>query len=284
MMERIVHANGVDLCTEAFGDPADPPILLVMGTGASMVWWEDDFCRMLAERRRYVIRYDHRDTGRSATYEPGRPGYTGADLCDDAAGVLEALAIPEAHVVGLSAGGGIAQELALSHAERVLSLTIISCSPAVPGHRPLPAPTEPFMRFVAGVEVDWSDRASVTEYLVGYSRVLAGEERPFDEDAARDLVVRDLERARDFAAAQNHDLMRHEPRTLEPLSSIGVATLVIHGTADPMFPPAHGEALASEIPGARLMALDGAGHGLYRADWDSVAEAIAAHTADGATG
>src|SRR5215207_8461066 len=91
--ERMVQANGVDLCTQAFGDPAEPPILLVMGTGASMLWWEDGFCRMLADRGRYVIRYDHRDTGRSTTYEPGRPGYTGTDLCDDASGVLEAYAI-----------------------------------------------------------------------------------------------------------------------------------------------------------------------------------------------
>ena len=274
----MVHANGVDLCTEAFGDPADPPILLVMGTGASMIWWEDGFCRMLAERGRYVIRYDHRDTGRSTTYEPGRPGYTGTDLCDDAAGVLEAYAIGAAHVVGVSAGGGIGQLLALDYAERLLSLTIISSSPALPGERGLPPVTERFARFVASVDVDWSDPGSVLEYLVGYSRMLAGGERRFDETAARDLIRRDLERARNFASAQNHDLLRDEPRSREPLSSVGVPTLVIHGTADPMFPLEHGEALAEAIPGTRLMALEGAGHGLYRADWAVVTDAIAGHT------
>jgi pimeloyl-ACP methyl ester carboxylesterase len=82
--------DGVELCTESFGEPSDPPILLVMGMGASMLWWEEDFCRMLADGGRFVIRYDHRDTGRSVSYEPGRPGYTGTDLVDDAVRVLDA--------------------------------------------------------------------------------------------------------------------------------------------------------------------------------------------------
>ena len=93
MTERIIEANGVELCTEPFGDPAEPPILLIMGLGASMLWWEDGFCRMLADGGRFVIRYDHRDTGRSVTYPPGHPGYTGADLTADAAGVLDAYGI-----------------------------------------------------------------------------------------------------------------------------------------------------------------------------------------------
>ena len=100
MTERMIEANGVELCTEPFGDPADPPILLVMGIGASMLWWEEGFCRMLAGGERFVIRYDHRDTGRSITYQLGRPGYTGTDLVADAAGVLDAYRIPAAHVVG----------------------------------------------------------------------------------------------------------------------------------------------------------------------------------------
>jgi pimeloyl-ACP methyl ester carboxylesterase len=94
--------------TESFGDRSDPPVLLIMGTGASMLWWEDGFCRMLAEGRRFVIRYDHRGTGRSVTYEPGGPGSTGADLADDAVAVLDAYDIPAAHVVGVSAGGALA--------------------------------------------------------------------------------------------------------------------------------------------------------------------------------
>jgi pimeloyl-ACP methyl ester carboxylesterase len=279
LAERIIEANGVELCTERFGDPADPPILLIMGMGASMLWWEDGFCRMLAGGGRFVIRYDHRDTGRSVTYEPGRPEYTGADLVRDAAGVLDAYRIPAAHVVGVSAGGAFAQLLALDFADRVLSLALISTSPALAGERELPPPAKRLARFLATVEVDWSDAASMIDYLVDYSHVLAGGQRPFDEAAARELVRRDVERARNFAAAQNHDALRDGELSREPLSLITVPTLVIHGTVDPLFPLEHGEALAAEIPGARLLALEGAGHGVDRADWDAIVRAMVEHTA-----
>jgi pimeloyl-ACP methyl ester carboxylesterase len=278
--ERMIEANGIELCTESFGDPVDPPILLIMGTGASMLWWEEGFCRILADDGRYVIRYDHRDTGRSVSYEPGRPGYTGDDLVADAAGVLDAHAIPAAHVVGASAGGALAQLLALAHPDRILSLTLISTSFAVPTRRELPAPTAEFGRGMAGLELDWSDRESVIEYLVAYSRVVAGGERPFDEAAARDLARRDVERARDFAATQNHDLLHGEESAARPLAAIAAPTLVIHGTADPMFPIGHGEALADEIPNARLLRLEGAGHGVERADWHTIAGAVLSHTAE----
>src|SRR5215207_8086727 len=135
MTEQAIRANGVELCTEPFGDPADPPILLIMSTGASMLWWEEGFCRMLVERGRFVLRYDHRDTGRSVTYEPGRPGYSGADLVADAGGVLDAYEIPAAHLVGVSAGGALAQRVALDHPDRVSSLVMISTSPVLPGER-----------------------------------------------------------------------------------------------------------------------------------------------------
>jgi pimeloyl-ACP methyl ester carboxylesterase len=274
----MVEANGVELCTESFGDPADPPILLVMGTGASMLWWEEGFCRMLADGRRFVIRYDHRDTGRSVTYEPGHPGYTGADLVADAAGVLDAYGIPAVHVVGVSAGGAFAQLLALDFADRVLSLVLISTSPALPGERGLPPPTDEFARFVTSAEVDWSDAESVIEYLVDYSRLLAGGQRPFDETAARELARRDVERARNFAAAQNHDAIADDGRSREPLSSITAPTLVIHGAADPMFPLEHGVALADEIPDARLLTLERAGHGVDRADWETIVSAVVERT------
>jgi pimeloyl-ACP methyl ester carboxylesterase len=238
---------------------------------------------MLADGRRFVIRYDHRDTGRSITYEPGRPGYTGRDLVADAAGVLDAYGLPAAHVVGVSMGGALAQLLALDFADRVFSLVLISTSRAVPGERELPPPTEDFVRFAATAAVDWSEPESVIEYVVDYSRVLAGE-RPFDESAVRELSRRDVERARNFSAAQNHDLLADDEPTRTPLTSIAAPTLVIHGTADPMFPLGHGEALAKEIPDARLLALDGAGHGLERADWEVVAEAILEQTSPGTVG
>src|SRR5215208_4396890 len=203
MTEQIIEANGVELCTEPFGGPAHPPILLIMGTGASMLWWEEGFCRLLADGGRFVIRYDHRDTGRSVTYELQRPGYTGADLVADAVAVLDAFEIPSAHLVGVSAGGALAQLLALDRPNRVSSLVLISTSPAVPGERELPPPTDEFGRFVSTVVVDWSDAESVIDYLVGYIRVLAGGRRPFEEAPVRSLVRRDVERADDFAAAQN---------------------------------------------------------------------------------
>ena len=275
----MIQANGVGLCIEPYGDPADPPILLVMGIGGSMLWWEEGFCRMLADGGRFVIRYDHRDTGRSVTYEPGRPEYSAADLVADAAGVLDACCIRAAHVVGVSGGGAFAQLLALDHPDLVLSLVLISTSPATPDERGLPSATERYRRFLATAEVAWSDVESVTEYLVEYSRTLAGGQRPFDEAAIRELVRRDVERAHSIAASQNHGAILEGEVSREPLSSIAVPTLVIHGTADPMFPLEHGQALAEEIPGASLLTLEGAGHGIDRADWETIAPAIVDHTA-----
>ena len=183
----MIEANGVELCTESFGRPADPPILLIMGIGASMLWWEEGFCRLLAEGGRFVIRYDHRDTGRSVTSEPGRPEYTSTDLIADPVGVLDAYGIAAAHVVGVSAGGAFAQLLALDYPDRVLSLVLISTSPATPGERGLPSATERYQRFVTSATVDWSDERSVIEYLVDYARLLAGGARPFDEAAIQSL-------------------------------------------------------------------------------------------------
>jgi pimeloyl-ACP methyl ester carboxylesterase len=274
----MIEAGGVELCTEPFGDPGDPAVLLIMGVGASMLWWEEGFCRLLAGGGRFVIRYDHRDTGRSVTYEPGRPGYSGGDLVADAVGVLDAYGIPAAHLVGVSAGGAFAQLVALEFPDRVRSLVLASTSPALPVGRPLPPPTERFGRFLATADVDWSDAESVITYLVDYTRMLAGGRRPFDEAAARLLIRRDVERARDFAAAQNHDHLSDEDRNRPPLSAITAPTLVIHGSADPMFPLRHGEALAEAVPGARLLTLDGAGHGIERADWEVVTRAILEHT------
>jgi pimeloyl-ACP methyl ester carboxylesterase len=277
MTERIIRANGIELCTESFGDPGDPPILLIMGIGASMLWWDETFCRRLAAGGRFVIRYDHRDTGRSTTFPPGNPGYTGAALVTDAVAVLDGYGVPAAHVVGFSAGGGIAQHLALEHAVRLRSLVLVSTSPAVAGGRPLPPPTAAVRRFLATARVDWSDLASVVDHHVDYWRALSGD-RPFDERACRDLVRRDVARAHDIAATQNHDLVAGDEGPDRVLSSISAPTLVIHGTADPLFPLPHGLELAGEIPAARLLVLDGAGHRIDRADWNTVLPAIRTHT------
>jgi pimeloyl-ACP methyl ester carboxylesterase len=182
-------------------------------------------------------------------------------------------------LVGVSAGGGFAQLLPLGFPDRVLSLVLISTSPATPGERSLPSATERLNGFLASADVDWSDQGSVIEYLLGYERMLAGGARPFDEKTWRELVRRDVERARDIAASENHSMIPEGDVPSEPISSIEVPTLVIHGTADPMFPLAHGEALAEEIPGARLLTLEGAGHGVDRADWEPIVDATLANTA-----
>jgi pimeloyl-ACP methyl ester carboxylesterase len=281
MAERIVIANGVEICTEPFGDAAHPPVLLVMGLSGSMVWWDDAFCAMLAGRGRFVIRYDHRDTGRSVTYDVGRSGYTGADLVVDAVGVLDEYGIAAAHVVGVSAGGALAQVLALDHPDRVLSLVLISTSSVLGDDRaPLPGPTGELTRFWERTRPDPAVEDAYADHLVAYQRVLAGRRRPFDERLARDVVRRDMDRARNYASVQNHELIDGaKPRGR--LSDVSAPTLVVHGTADPMFPAEHGEALARAIPGARLLLLDGAGHGVEPADWETLAAAIADHTGRG---
>ncbi len=114
-VERVLRANGVDLCVETFGDHGDPAILLIAGATGSMLSWDEELCERLAAGSRFVIRYDLRDTGRSVTYEPGSPQYTGADLVEDAVGVLDASSVDAAHLVGISMGGGIAQIAALDH-------------------------------------------------------------------------------------------------------------------------------------------------------------------------
>src|SRR3954466_2976870 len=178
MSERIIESGGVEICTEAFGDPAEPLVLLVMGVGGSMLWWDEDFCAALAAGGRFVLRYDHRDTGRSTTCPPGRPDYTGDNLVADAARVLDGYGIARAHVVGVSMGGALAQLLALDFPDRVASLVLMSTSPAGPAPD-LPPVADAYLAFMASAEVDWSDRASIVASHVAETRVLNGD-RPFD--------------------------------------------------------------------------------------------------------
>jgi pimeloyl-ACP methyl ester carboxylesterase len=129
MTERMIKSNGVDICTEAFGDPSATPILLIMGASASMLMWPEEFCEQLAAGGRYVIRYDNRDTGRSIHYPVGEPGYTVEDMADDAAAVLDAYGLATAHIVGASMGGMITQVFALRHRDRARTITPIMSTP-----------------------------------------------------------------------------------------------------------------------------------------------------------
>ncbi|MEV8442818.1 alpha/beta hydrolase [Actinosynnema sp. NPDC051121] len=280
MTERIVRANGVDLCVETLGTPADPAVLLIAGATGSMLSWADGFCARLADGGRYVIRYDHRDTGRSVTYPPGEPGYGFPDLAADAVGVLDALAVARAHLVGISMGGGLAQLVALDFADRVASLTLIATSPAGPNAPDLP-PMSPALleHFAAGAPPapDWTDRDAVVEYLVEAERPYAGP-RPVDVEAARAVAGRVFDRARDVAASANHFQAGGGESWRSRLGAIAVPTLVLHGDVDPLTPPGHGEAMAREVPGARLLLLEDTGHELPPGVWDVVVPAIVAHT------
>jgi pimeloyl-ACP methyl ester carboxylesterase len=281
--ERMVRANGVDLCVQTFGDPADPAILLIPGAATSMLGWADEFCGRLAAEARFVIRYDQRDTGRSVSYPPGQPGYTGRDLADDAIGLLDALGIECAGLVGMSMGGGVAMVAALDRPERVASLTLIATSAGGPD---LPPPSDRFFADLACIDPpDWTDRDAAIDYLVEMYRVYSGRRADFDAAAMRAVLARDLARTANVEASQtNHSAMGGDVPIREGLEEIRVPTLVVHGGEDPAFPVAHAFALARAIPGARLLILPDAGHELPPADWAVVIPAILRLTAGSPSG
>jgi pimeloyl-ACP methyl ester carboxylesterase len=282
----MVTANGVDLCVQTFGEAGDPAVLLIGGAESSMDWWEDEFCELIASGPRFVVRYDLRDTGQSVTYEPGAPEYDGSDLVADAIGVLDALGIARAHVVGISMGGGIGQHLALEHAGRVATLTLISTTPVGPrgpDQPDLPPMSEELASSFAdpAPEPDWSDREAVIDYIVRGLRPFAGS-LPFDEEGQRALVGRVFDRTINMASSmKNHWIIDGGEPVQKPLSEVSVPTLVLHGTNDPLFPYAHAETLADEIPGARLLPLEGGGHEMPpRPLWNQIVAAILEHTAE----
>ena len=169
MTEQRADVPGGHLVWEGFGSAEDPVVLLVAGQCQSMTWWDEEFCRRLAAVGRFVVRYDHRDTGRSSTDPAGRPTYTGRDLVMDPLRLLDEIGAGRAHVVGLSAGGGIAQQLALTHPDRLASLTLIDTSPATATARAeLPPPTSALLRTFEDPQPapDWSDRDAVIDHRV----------------------------------------------------------------------------------------------------------------------
>jgi pimeloyl-ACP methyl ester carboxylesterase len=285
--DRMVDVNGVRLCLETLGEPRDPAVLLIGGAGSSMDWWEDGFCARLAAGLRLVIRYDSRDTGRSTSYPPGAPPYAVADLAADAVGLLDQLDVARAHLVGISMGGAIGQRLAIEHADRVASLTLIATSPAGPGgpaNPDLPPMSDQLRAFLAQDRPapDWTDRAAVIDHIVQGQRPFAGP-HGFDEAHLRDLVGRIVDRTTDIQASlTNHWLVDSGEPVRPRLGEITAPTLVIHGTEDPLFPYGHAEALAREIPAARLLRLQGVGHQMPPpAAWDVVVPAILEHTSAG---
>lgn len=253
--------NGVELWVEEFGATTDPGVVLVPGASSASDWWDDGFCAGLAEGGYRVARYDVRDTGQSTTQALGEADYTGDDLVDDLAGVIRELGLAPAHVVGLSMGGGLAQQLGIAHPELVASLTLMSTSPGGPGSDGLP-PMAPELAASFAQEApptDWSDRDAVFRATLADERRFGGE-LPVDEARIRRISDRIFDRAIDLAAGANHWGIPSASGTREQLGQITAPTLVVHGTADPLFPLGHGEALALEIPDAGLLAVPGLGH------------------------
>ena len=276
----MLDVNGVELCAESFGDRGDPTVLLIMGSAASMDWWEPELCERLAAGSRHVIRYDLRDTGRSVTDPAGAPTYSGADLVADIIGLLDAYgserAAPRRRVDGRGARPGRRPGIPGARA----SLTLIATSPAGPAPD-LPSMTaEATARFSALATPDWSDREAVIDYVVAFARACASPSAPFDEGAAREVAATAIDRSADVEAMfTNHDLIDGPDPWRDRLGELAAPTLVIHGTDDPLFPLAHGEALAAEIADAELLVLDGVGHEHPRRAWDRIVPAILERTA-----
>lgn len=273
MSETFVTSGPLRLWTERTGNPDHPAVLLIAGASAQGFAFPDALVDRLVARGVQVIRYDHRDTGRSSIVDFDQHPYGLSDLAADAVAVLDAYELPSAHVAGASMGGAIAQWLAVHESARVRSLTLLSTSPM--SHDPgpvvqramagepadpddLPPPTPRFLRYVAdsdgtppGVEAD-----------VAIFRVMNGDVRAFDEPAARAVLQRCWERATDPSAAAHHGLIGRMkgPDLLTPLSTITAPTTIVHGDQDPIFTLAHGEALAAAIPDARLYVVPGMGH------------------------
>jgi pimeloyl-ACP methyl ester carboxylesterase len=280
MQSKQIRNHGVHLFSESFGSSDDIPILLIMGAMSSGIWWSEAFCCQLAAVGRHVIRYDHRDTGKSTSYEPGQSNYSVEDLADDAFCVLDGYGIQSAHVVGMSLGGYLAQLMALKQPQRIKSLTLIASERLAEADSTMPEIDPSVLNYHAKAsELDWTNREAVVEYQVGAWRLLSGSAHPFDESLIRELAGADFDRTPNPTTAFNHALLKGGEQWLGRLGEITAPTLIIHGTEDLILPYAHALALEAEIPHAELLTLHGTGHELHPDDWSEMIESIKQHTA-----
>jgi len=292
---KFVDSNGLHIWTERFGNSGDPAVLLIMGTSAQSIAWPDELVEALVRGGRQVIRYDHRDTGQSDTVDFERHPYTLTDMAADSLAVLDGHQLPAAHIVGASLGGTLAQLLAVHHPGRVLTLTAIMSGPMAHNPAPawsralagqpadptdLPPPSAEFLRHVTTMATaPPSDRAAAD---LETWRILNGPDLPFDEPAARRLIADSHRRAKDPSAALHHDAAGRAitPDRQAPLSTVKAPAQVIHGTADPLRPLPHGQALAAQLPAAQFHPVPGMGHSFLSPGIPAqVASLILTHTA-----
>jgi len=262
-------SGGWELYAETFGDPVNPPVVLLHGAGNSMMAWDAELCEQLAGRGRFVVRLDSRDAGRSVRGDNAGP-YSMHDQAGDVVALLDALELPAATLAGVSLGGVAAQIVAVEHPERVSGLVLISTTP---GGDDLPGPVEAL--FAGGPEPpDWTDRAAVVRYLVEVERPYGAGR--FDEELHTRLAERSVDHAGDIAGQLTYPFEAEGgPPGRDRLGEVRAPAIVVHGTADPMFPVEHGRALAAAIPGARLVEVDGFGHAtLPRDEWPRLVELI----------
>jgi pimeloyl-ACP methyl ester carboxylesterase len=288
---QMIRTNGIDLCYEIFGNPDAEPMLLIMGLGAQMIHWDDDFCRQLAARGFRVIRFDNRDIGKSAKLSGGKrltaiellklrflkipvaAPYKLSDMAQDVIGLMDALKIRIAHLVGASMGGMIAQEIAITFPERVRSLTSIM---STTGNPKVPPPTREASAMLMAPPTNTKE-----EYLARFAqtwKVLRVGSFPEDEALDRTRAERTYERGLNPAGVgrQLRAILASGSRK-QRLRSVKAPTLVIHGTVDPLVRPEGGKDTAASIPGAKLLMIEGMGHALPIPMWPQIIGAIDRH-------
>ena len=279
-----VHANGIDIEYDEFGNPSDPALLLIMGFTAQMIAWDEAFCRQLADRGFRVIRFDNRDVGLSSKIEGGpQPDIEAAqagdgssasygidDMAADAAGLLDALGIPAAHIVGASMGGFIAQTFAINHPDKTLSVCSIMSST---GNPDVGQPSEAAM--AALMTPQPQSREEALDRAVEVQKIIGAPGFPFDEARIRDRAARAYDRMF-YPPGILRQMMAigTQPDRTEALASVTAPALVSHGAADPLVNPSGGEATAKAIPGADLLMVEGMGHDLPEGAWPEIIDAI----------
>jgi pimeloyl-ACP methyl ester carboxylesterase len=275
--QKTIRLPNLELATESFGDPAHPAVLLAMGGMASMLWWPEAFCEKLAARGLHVIRFDQRDTGLSTQYPAGEPGYGFGDAAEDLTRILDGYGIAAAHLVGMSLGGVLAQAVAIKHPKRVLSLTVLSSQPLGEDTSALPKSGAAWLDHLKE-DVDWSNRADAVRFVLEDARLIAGTAFPFDLAGTKTFLERDFDRSGGYLSGTNHSILFDRGNSWnDRLAELKAPLLVMHGSADPVFPVENGEMLAAKVRDARLIRLDGGGHEVHPGHWETIVGSIADH-------